>query len=74
MILSFNPIFEGDRQIICAGREPDEKDLKAVRSADAVILSQGCGQSLYTMARQNCSYVFPNYDARLSYPGKLKQI
>ena len=26
------------------------------------------------MAKQNCSHVFPNYDARFSHPGKLKQI
>ena len=74
MILSFNPIFEGDRQIICAGRDPDKTDLTAVRSAHAVILPQGCRQSLYRMARENCPHVFPNYDARFSYPGKVKQI
>ncbi len=74
MILSFNPIFEGDLQIICAGRDPDERDLAAVRSARAVVLPQGCGHALYRMARENCPHVFPNYDARFSYPGKLKQI
>jgi ribosomal protein S6--L-glutamate ligase len=74
MILSFNPIFDGDRQIICAGRDPDEKDLAAAKSAHAVILPQGCRPSLYHMAKNNCPHVFPNYDARFSHPGKLKQI
>ena len=73
MILSFHPLIEGDHQIICAGREPDVDDLTAIRSARAVILPQGCKESLYRMAKHNCTRVFPNYDARFRYPGKLKQ-
>jgi len=73
MILSFHPIFEGDKNILCAGREPGADDLAAVRAADAVILPQGCKASLYTMARENCANVFPNYDARFEYPGKIGQ-
>jgi ribosomal protein S6--L-glutamate ligase len=73
MILSFHPIFEGDKNILCAGREPGADDLAAVRAADAVILPQGCKASLYTMARENCANVFPNYDARFKYPGKIGQ-
>jgi ribosomal protein S6--L-glutamate ligase len=73
MILSFHPIFEGDKNIYCAGREPGADDLAAVRAADAVILPQGCKASLYTMARENCANVFPNYDARFGYPGKIGQ-
>ena len=74
MILSFHPIFEGDKNIICAGRDPDDNDLAAVKTADAVILPQGCRQSLYEMARNNCVHVFPNYDAKFKYPGKVGQI
>ena len=37
-------------------------DLDAIRAADAVILPQGCYQSLYEMARKNCKHVFPNFD------------
>ena len=73
MILSFHPIFEGDKNILCAGREPGADDLAAVRAADAVIIPQGCKASLYTMARENCANVFPNYDARFEYPGKIGQ-
>jgi len=73
MILSFHPVFEGDKNIICAGREPDENDLKAIRAADAVVLSQGCGQALHLMVRENCQHVFPNYDTRFGYPGKIGQ-
>ena len=74
MIVSFHPLFEADKNIICAGREPNGEDLAAIRAADAVILSQGCYQTLYKMARENCPHVFPNYDARFKYPGKINQI
>ena len=74
MIVSFHPLFEADKNIICAGREPNGEDLAAIRAADAVILSQGCYQALYEMARENCPHVFPNYDTRFKYPGKINQI
>lgn len=74
MILSFHPIIEADRNIICAGREPDAADLEAIRSADAVILPQGCREALYRMARENCGHIFPNLDVRFDYPGKRGQI
>ena len=73
MILSFHPCFEADSNTLCAGRDPDEKDLAAIAAADAVILPQGCRESLYRMARQNCTHVFPDYDARFQYPGKTGQ-
>ena len=67
-------MFEADKNIICAGREPNGEDLAAIRASDAVILSQGCQRGLYEMARENCPRVFPNYDARFKYPGKINQI
>jgi ribosomal protein S6--L-glutamate ligase len=74
MILSFHPCFIGDRNIICAGRSPGTEELSAIKAADAVILPQGCRQSLYEMARDHCGHVFPGYDARFQYPGKIEQI
>ncbi len=74
MIVSFHPLFEADQNIICAGREPDADDLAAIKTAEAVILPQGCRQSLYKMAIDNCRHVFPNYDVRFAYPGKIGQI
>ena len=74
MIVSFHPLFEADKNIICAGRQPNKEDLAAIRAADAVILSQGCYQALYEMSRENCPHVFPNYDVRFKYPGKINQI
>lgn len=74
MIVSFHPVIQGDRNILCAGRAADEADLAAIESADAVLLPQGCPESLYRMARNNCGHVFPNLDIRFDYPGKLRQI
>ena len=74
MIVSFHPLFEADTNIICAGRKPNVEDLAAIKAADAVILAQGCSLALYEMARANCPNVFPNYDTRFKYPGKLGQI
>jgi ribosomal protein S6--L-glutamate ligase len=74
MILSFHPLFKADRNIICAGRKPAAEELNAIQAAEAVILPQGCSQLLYEWARQLCPHVFPNYNARFKYPGKIGQI
>ncbi len=74
MILSFHPIIEAHENIICAGRQPDENDLAAIRRADALILPQGCSEALYRMARANCRHLFPNMDVRFDFPGKRGQI
>ncbi len=73
MILSFHPCYVADENRLVAGRDPDDEDRVALRRADAVILPQGCRQRLYEMARTHCSRVFPNYDARFAYPGKIGQ-
>jgi ribosomal protein S6--L-glutamate ligase len=73
MILSYHPVFVADKNIICAGRSPDAGDLAAIREADAVVLPQGCFAPLYEMVRNNCTHVFPNFDARFNYPGKIGQ-
>jgi ribosomal protein S6--L-glutamate ligase len=74
MILSFHPCFSGDRNILCAGREPDADDAAAISSAAAVILPQGCTEKLYRLARSGCPNIFPDFAARYDYPGKLGQI
>jgi ribosomal protein S6--L-glutamate ligase len=74
MIVSFHSIFEADKNIICAGRDPNAADLAAIKAAKAVILNQGCCRSLYEAARTNCPNVFPNFDAKFKYPGKIGQI
>ena len=73
MILSYHPCFEADENRLCAGRLPDENDLARIRSADAVVLPQGCSMELYRMVSRNCARFFPDYTARFAYPGKLGQ-
>jgi len=41
--------------------------------AEAVVLPQGCRESLYRMAKNNCPHVFPDYNARFAYPEKIGQ-
>ena len=61
MILSYHPVIEGDVNRLCAGREPDAEDLDWMRRAEAIILPQGCRESMYRMAVKHCRHVFPNY-------------
>ena len=73
MILSFHPIITADKNIICAGRDPGEKEYEAVRQADAIILPQGCRQTLYELVIAHCPHVFPDYHAKFEFPGKIGQ-
>jgi len=73
MILSFHPNIVAERNILCAGRPPNDEDRAAICQAQAVILSQGCREALYRMCRHHCPLVFPNYDVRFDYPGKVGQ-
>lgn len=73
MILSFHPLYMADRDLLCAGRDPGTMELSAIQEAEAVILPQACRKSLYRMAKDNCTHVFPNYDARFAYPEKIGQ-
>ncbi len=74
MILSFHPCIAADKNRICAGRDPDATDLALVKAVDAVILPQGCSRLLYEMTRRHCRHIFPDYDARFTYPDKISQI
>ena len=73
MILSFHPNIVAEKNILCAGRLPNDEDRAAICRAEAVILPQGCSEALYRLCRKHCAQVFPNYDARFDYPGKLGQ-
>ena len=73
MVLSFHPNIVADKNILCAGRLPNDEDRGAICQARAVIVPQGCSETLYRMCRKHCSHVFPNYDARFDFPGKLGQ-
>ncbi len=74
MILSYHPCYSGDQNRLCAGRTPDDTDAAAIKTADAVILPQGCTSALFEMAVENCAHVFPDYTRRFRYPGKIGQV
>jgi ribosomal protein S6--L-glutamate ligase len=73
MVLSFHPNIVAHENILCAGRLPNEEDKAAISRVQAVILPQGCSEALYRMSCAHCPSVFPDYDARFDFPGKLGQ-
>jgi len=73
MILSFHPCFDTDIQIILGDRRLDSHILSTIEKADAIILPQACTQDLYRMCITSAAQIFPNYDARIKYPGKIGQ-
>jgi ribosomal protein S6--L-glutamate ligase len=74
MILSYHPILKGDRNLLCAGRDPNEADFIEMRRARAILLPQGCRRSLFDAAARFCPQVFPDHTCCFRYPGKLGDI
>jgi len=73
MILSFHPCFDADIQIILGDRPLDKEIQESIRKADAILLPQACTQRLYQTCALSAARLFPNYDARIRYPGKIGQ-
>jgi len=73
MILSLHPCLDADIQIVLGDRPLDSAIRDAIRKADAIILPQACTQALYEVCLASAARVFPNYDARVRYPGKIGQ-
>jgi len=73
MILSFHPCFDTDIQIILGDRPLDSDDLECIKRAEAIILPQACTQDLYQLCATSDAPLFPNYEARTKYPGKIGQ-
>ena len=73
MILSFHPCFDAHVQIILGDRRVDSDILRHIEKADAIILPQACTQNLYEICLASTAHIFPNYDARIQYPGKIGQ-
>ena len=73
MILSFHPCFTADHQIILGARPLDEGDCRLIRSAHAVILPQGRVDGVFHECQDSKTPMFPNYDMRRTYPGKVGQ-
>ncbi|MCP4681716.1 MAG: hypothetical protein GY864_05240 [Desulfobacterales bacterium] len=73
MILSFHPCFDADVQIILGSRSLNEDDLDLVQQANAVILPQGRMEEIYNACLRSGAQMFPNYEMRFKYPGKIGQ-
>jgi ribosomal protein S6--L-glutamate ligase len=73
MILSFHPCFVADAQIILADRQLSAEDRRLIRAADAIILPQTCSLPLYKACKKSETHVFPDYELRFRYPGKVGQ-
>ncbi|HDM10751.1 MAG: hypothetical protein JRI39_07305 [Deltaproteobacteria bacterium] len=74
MILSFHPCIDADKQIIMGDKSPDNEIQEIIQKSSAVVLPQGCSIELYSMCRSHCAHVFPNYDKRFQFPGKMGQV
>jgi len=73
MILSFHPCFDTDIQIILGDRRLDSSIHKCIEKADGIVLPQACPQDLYNICTKSKASLFPNYQARIEYPGKIGQ-
>jgi len=73
MLLSFHPCFVADAQVILADRRLSAEDRRLIQSADAIILPQTCSLALYKACSKSEAYVFPDYELRFKYPGKVGQ-
>jgi ribosomal protein S6--L-glutamate ligase len=71
MIASLHPCITKDINILCAGRSLTEREKKRLAKAQAVIVSQGVTAEVYQECRQRVPHVFPNYDLRFPWEGKV---
>lgn len=73
MILSFHPCFLGDTLVILGDGILDSHDLRHIQAAELILLPQYCPLALYEACKSSSAQLFPNYDARFEYPGKIGQ-
>ena len=73
MILSFHPCFTADKQIILGDRKLGQDDLRLINRASAIILPQACKPDLFIACKTFSAHLFPDYNARFAFPGKIGQ-
>jgi ribosomal protein S6--L-glutamate ligase len=71
VIASLHPCIEKDLNILCAGRSLTAGEKKRLARARAVILPQGVTAGVYRECRRLVPRVFPNYDLRFGWEGKV---
>jgi len=73
MIISFHPCFDADAQVVLGSRSVNKEDLDLIKRAQAVILPQARPRELFEACSDAGVLLFPNYDVRFKYPGKIGQ-
>ena len=71
MIASLHPCITKDINILCAGRSLTGREKTRLKKARAVILPQGVTADVYRECRRLVPHVFPNYDLRFPWEGKV---
>jgi ribosomal protein S6--L-glutamate ligase len=69
-ILSMHPVIKGDRFYWDRGVW-DKNVFQQIQKARAVILPQTVEKELYCLCKKQCPHVFPNYDLRFQWEGKV---
>jgi ribosomal protein S6--L-glutamate ligase len=72
-ILSFHPCLAAKDHIILGSRKLIPRDHRLIKKAEAIILPQSCSQDLYQACKASSAELFPNYDIRFKYQGKMGQ-
>jgi ribosomal protein S6--L-glutamate ligase len=71
MIASLHPCITKDINILCAGRSLTEREKSRLKKARAIIVPQGVTAEVYRECRRLVPQVFPHYDLRFSFEGKV---
>ena len=69
-VLSMHPVIEGDAFYWDRGVW-DKKLFNAIKKSCAIILPQTVEKELYCLCAKMCPHVFPNYDLRFQWEGKM---
>ncbi|HFQ88906.1 MAG TPA: glutathione synthase [Desulfobulbus sp.] len=70
IVLSFHPTLAGDR-FLWEQASLGTEEIDLIRQARAVLLPQTVSRQLYFLVRHNCPAVFPDYDLRFQWEGKV---
>ena len=73
MILSFHPCLVADHQVILGDRSLSRQDFSLMADAEVILLPQTCAPDLYRACAGSTALLFPHYDLRFKYAGKVGQ-
>ena len=73
MILSFHPCLVADHQVILGDRSLSRQDFSLMADAEVILLPQTCTPHLYRVCASTSALLFPHYEVRFKYSGKVGQ-